>query len=164
MDVLSGGRLIVGIGAGWNRPEYEAIGLPFDAAVGMRAGRLKESVAVLKGLFADGPLTLHGTHYRIDGLDGQPMARDEQQISGADKTDIVCHGARGRMQDHALCRQFLLDRTRHVSSPFGMSCARSYPDRAALFRASRLHLQGSVDRRPYAEKPGVSDRQSPTFS
>ncbi len=71
LDVLSGGRLIVGIGAGWNRPEYDAIGLPFEA-VGVRAQRLEESVAVLKGLFADEPLTFEGSHYRITALDGQP--------------------------------------------------------------------------------------------
>jgi hypothetical protein len=63
------------------------------------------------------------------------------------------------VQDHALRRKFLLDRTRHVSSPFEMTCARKLPDRAALFRASRLHLQGSVGRIGNAEKRGVSDRR-----
>jgi probable F420-dependent oxidoreductase len=71
IDVLSGGRLIVGMGAGWNRPEYDAIGLPFDA-VGARAARLEESITVLKGLFGDAPLTHHGAQYRITALDGQP--------------------------------------------------------------------------------------------
>ena len=71
LDVLSGGRAIVGIGAGWNRPEYEAIGRPFDE-VGVRASRLEESLAVLKGLFADEPLTFDGAHYHIHALDGQP--------------------------------------------------------------------------------------------
>jgi probable F420-dependent oxidoreductase len=71
IDVLSGGRLIVGIGAGWNRPEYDAIGMRFDD-VATRAVRLEESVAVLKGLFGDGPLTHQGVHYRISALDGQP--------------------------------------------------------------------------------------------
>jgi probable F420-dependent oxidoreductase len=71
IDVLSGGRLIVGLGAGWNRPEYDAIGMTFDD-VATRAGRLEESIAVLKGLFADGPLTHQGAAYTITALDGQP--------------------------------------------------------------------------------------------
>ena len=62
IDVLSGGRLDIGIGAGWNQPEYEAIGLPFEP-VGRRVARLAEAVAVLKGCFADGPFTFRGEHY-----------------------------------------------------------------------------------------------------
>ena len=50
LDVLSGGRLDVAIGAGWNKPEYDAIGLPFDP-VGVRVSRLTEAVAIIKGCF-----------------------------------------------------------------------------------------------------------------
>jgi len=71
LDVLSGGRLEIGIGAGWNEPEYDAIGLPFDP-VGTRVARLEESIAVLKGLFAEGPFSFAGEHYTISGMDGQP--------------------------------------------------------------------------------------------
>jgi probable F420-dependent oxidoreductase len=71
IDVLSGGRLIVGIGAGWNRPEYDALGLAFDP-VPVRVDRLTEAMSVLKGFFGDGPFTQEGEHYRITGLDGQP--------------------------------------------------------------------------------------------
>ncbi|MFI5255201.1 MAG: TIGR03621 family F420-dependent LLM class oxidoreductase [Candidatus Limnocylindrales bacterium] len=71
LDVLSGGRLDVAIGAGWNRPEYEAIGLPFDSAP-VRGARLAEAVAVLKGAFGDGPFSFAGAFYTITDLDGQP--------------------------------------------------------------------------------------------
>ncbi len=71
LDVLSGGRLEIGIGAGWNKPEYAAIGLPFEP-LRTRAGRLEESIAVLKGLFGDGPFSFGGEHYTITDLDGQP--------------------------------------------------------------------------------------------
>ena len=71
LDVLSGGRVDIGIGAGWNRPEYDAIALPFDA-VGTRVGRLEEAVAVMKGLFADGPFSFSGDHYTITEHDGLP--------------------------------------------------------------------------------------------
>src|SRR5206468_5631236 len=52
LDVLSGGRVDIGLGAGWLRSEYEAAGIPFDPA-SVRIDRLAESVSVLKGLFAD---------------------------------------------------------------------------------------------------------------
>lgn len=71
LDVLSGGRVEVAAGAGWNRPEYDALGLPFDP-VGVRVARLAEAVAVLKGCFADGAFSFAGDHYTITDHDGLP--------------------------------------------------------------------------------------------
>jgi probable F420-dependent oxidoreductase len=74
IDVLSGGRLDVAIGAGWNEPEYQSIGLRFDPTP-VRQARLVESIAVLKGAFGDTPkggFSFEGDHYRITGLEGQP--------------------------------------------------------------------------------------------
>ena len=71
LDVLSGGRLDVAIGAGWNKPEYDAIGIPFDPTP-VRQARLEEGIAVLKGCFAEGPFSFAGGHYTITDLDGQP--------------------------------------------------------------------------------------------
>lgn len=71
LDVLSEGRLDVAIGAGWNRSEYQAIGLAFDPTP-VRQARLAEAVAVLKGCFADGPFSFAGEHYTITELDAYP--------------------------------------------------------------------------------------------
>jgi probable F420-dependent oxidoreductase len=71
LDVLSEGRLDVAIGAGWNRPEYEATGIAFDP-IGIRQERLAEAIAVLKGLFADGPFSFSGKFYTITEMDGLP--------------------------------------------------------------------------------------------
>ncbi|MBV9822600.1 MAG: LLM class flavin-dependent oxidoreductase, partial [Actinobacteria bacterium] len=72
LDVLSGGRLDVGIGAGWNKPEYDAIGLPFDPTP-VRQARLAEAVAVLKGAFSGEPFSFAGEHYTITDHTGQPV-------------------------------------------------------------------------------------------
>lgn len=72
LDVLSSGRLDVAIGAGWNRPEYEAIGLPFDPQP-VRLARLAEAITVLKGTFGGEPFTFHGEHYTVTELDGRPL-------------------------------------------------------------------------------------------
>jgi probable F420-dependent oxidoreductase len=71
LDLLSGGRLELGLGAGWLRAEYEAAGMPFDPA-GRRIERLAESVSLLKALFADAPVEHAGDHYRVSGFRGAP--------------------------------------------------------------------------------------------
>ena len=71
IDVLSEGRLVVGIGAGWNEPEYRSIGLPFDPPA-VRISRMLEAVTILRGLFGDGPTSFDGRFYTIAELDGQP--------------------------------------------------------------------------------------------
>ena len=71
LDVLSDGRLDVAIGAGWNEPEYGAIGLPFDP-VRVRQARLAEAITVLKGCFGDGPFSFAGEHYTITDYDAYP--------------------------------------------------------------------------------------------
>ena len=71
IDLLSDGRLEMGIGAGWMTADYEKAGMPLDRA-GVRIARLAESITILKGLFADGPFSFQGEHYTITELDGQP--------------------------------------------------------------------------------------------
>ena len=71
IDVLSGGRLDVAIGAGWNKPEYDAVGLRFDP-IETRAARLTEAIAILKGCFADGSFSFTGEHYTITDFDAFP--------------------------------------------------------------------------------------------
>jgi probable F420-dependent oxidoreductase len=71
LDLLTDGRVEWGMGAGWLAPEYRAAGIDFDRA-GVRVTRLTEAIAVMKGLFGDGPVTFEGAHYRVEGLDGYP--------------------------------------------------------------------------------------------
>jgi probable F420-dependent oxidoreductase len=71
LDVISGGRLEIGIGAGWNEAEYRAAGIEYDRP-GIRIERLTEAIAILRGLFADGTFSHAGRYYTITELDGQP--------------------------------------------------------------------------------------------
>ncbi len=71
LDCLSGGRVELGIGAGWLRTEYEQAGVPFDRA-GVRIDRLAEAIGVIKGFWADQSLTFAGEHYRVTAIDGTP--------------------------------------------------------------------------------------------
>ncbi len=71
LDLLSGGRFELGIGAGWLKSEYDMGGLPFDPPV-QRVARMEETVRIIKGLAADGPFSFAGEHYRINALEGMP--------------------------------------------------------------------------------------------
>src|SRR5206468_2895908 len=73
LDVVSGGRFTLGLGAGWLRSDYEAAGIAFDAP-GVRITRLEEAVKVIKALFGPDPVHHEGEHYRICGLVGTPAA------------------------------------------------------------------------------------------
>lgn len=72
LDVLSDGRLDLGVGAGWMVKDYERSGIPYDSA-GTRIDRLEEAIQIIKGLFAGGKFSFHGKHYSIEELQGWPL-------------------------------------------------------------------------------------------
>ena len=67
IDQLSEGRLELGLGAGWDRAEYLAAGLPFDAP-GVRINRLEEAVQLVKRLWTEDGVTTSGGHYAVTDL------------------------------------------------------------------------------------------------
>ncbi len=71
IDLLSGGRLELGLGAGWLERDYSAAGISFDPP-GVRIERLEETIRIIKGLFAPSPFSFTGRHYRVDSLEGLP--------------------------------------------------------------------------------------------
>ena len=71
LDRLSDGRLEIGMGAGWNKPEYEGAGIPYDPGA-TRIDRLAESMAIMKGLFAEGPVDFEGRFYQVKGFEDLP--------------------------------------------------------------------------------------------
>lgn len=64
IDLLSGGRLDLGVGAGWYEPEFEAFGYPFGSA-GERFRTLEETLEVLTRLLAEGPASYDGQRFRL---------------------------------------------------------------------------------------------------
>jgi len=71
LDLLTGGRFDLGIGAGWMTTDYDAAGIALDRP-GLRIERLAEALQVLRGLWSDEPCTFAGDHHRVIGLDGLP--------------------------------------------------------------------------------------------
>jgi probable F420-dependent oxidoreductase len=76
IDLLSDGRLELGLGAGWLRTDYDIIGLPFDAPA-VRIERLEEAIALIKRLFGGAPVTFAGRYYQV--LDMSLFPKPHQQ-------------------------------------------------------------------------------------
>ena len=68
LDEVSGGRLIFGIGAGWNEPEYRAFGLPFDH----RVDRFEEALQIITPLLREGHVDFAGKHYTARDCEIRP--------------------------------------------------------------------------------------------
>ncbi len=71
LDLLSDGRLDLGLGAGWLVADYEMAGIPYDPA-GIRIERLEEALKLIKGFFAGKPFSFSGKHYSIKDGEGSP--------------------------------------------------------------------------------------------
>jgi probable F420-dependent oxidoreductase len=71
LDLLSGGRFELGIGAGWMPQEYSQLGIPFDRHPA-RLARLQEAVHLIKGLLAGETVNLEGHYYSVRSLVGDP--------------------------------------------------------------------------------------------
>ena len=71
VDAISQGRVIVGLGAGWNRREYDAFGFPYDR----RVSRFEEALAIMAPLLRKGRTTFHGQFYDVEDcvLDPRPV-------------------------------------------------------------------------------------------
>jgi probable F420-dependent oxidoreductase len=68
VDEISGGRLVLGIGAGWNKPEYEAFGFPFERI----RGRFEEAIQIIKPLLKQRQTSFSGRYYHVDNCEIAP--------------------------------------------------------------------------------------------
>ena len=78
-DLISGGRVEMGIGGGWYEHEWQAYGYGFPSA-GVRLGRLDEGVQIMRQAWINGTATLEGKHYQVDGAIVRPLPLQEGGI------------------------------------------------------------------------------------
>jgi alkanesulfonate monooxygenase SsuD/methylene tetrahydromethanopterin reductase-like flavin-dependent oxidoreductase (luciferase family) len=76
VDEISGGRLILGLGAGWNQREYEAFGYPFDH----RVSRFAEAIAIIHGLLREGRVDFEGKYYQARDCQLVPRGPQGHQL------------------------------------------------------------------------------------
>ena len=81
VDIISGGRLLLGMGAGWQQNEHEAYGIPFHT-VGERLARLDEACQVIKSLWAEKRANFKGRFYQLSDapLDPKPQQRPHPEL------------------------------------------------------------------------------------
>lgn len=97
IDVLSGGRLEIGIGAGWLATDYQQSGIPFDSNK-VRVDRFEEGLAVIKAAMTGKPFSFSGAHYTITDFTGTP-----QPIQGPHPPILV--GGGGKRVLTIACRE-----------------------------------------------------------
>lgn len=92
LQTLSGGRFIMGIGAGWKEDEYRAYGYPFPP-VGVRIEQLEDTLEILKRMWTEpGQVTYHGKHYRVEAAYCEPKPNPVPPIvvgAGGKKTMMM---------------------------------------------------------------------------
>jgi probable F420-dependent oxidoreductase len=88
IDEISGGRLILGLGAGWNETEFRAFGIPFDH----RIDRFEEAFTIIRGLLRDGAIDFDGRYYQA--RDCELLPRGPRAGSGGPPLMIGSNGER----------------------------------------------------------------------
>jgi F420-dependent oxidoreductase-like protein len=78
-DIISGGRIQMGIGGGWYEHEWRAYGYGFPSA-GVRLGRLDEGVQIMRDAWRDGKVSFDGKHYQVDGAIVEPKPLQDNGI------------------------------------------------------------------------------------
>jgi probable F420-dependent oxidoreductase len=98
IDHLSGGRLELGVGAGWHRAEYDAYGIPFESP-GTRLRRLAESVEVIRLLWTGEPVDYEGEFYTLTKAHGSPKPLQSQPRIWMGATGPQALALAGRLGD-----------------------------------------------------------------
>jgi probable F420-dependent oxidoreductase len=88
IDLISGGRFELGLGAGWYEREYAAAGITFDPA-GQRVGRLEESVQIVKRSITGSDVSFEGKHYSMRGAWNTPKPARPTPVWVGGKGDRV---------------------------------------------------------------------------
>jgi probable F420-dependent oxidoreductase len=96
LDVLSGGRLDVGLGLGWSREEFVATGVPYER----RGARVEEFVACLRAVWADDPVDFAGEFYRVPPakVDPKPVQQPSPPVLLGGAAEVALRRA-GRIAD-----------------------------------------------------------------
>jgi probable F420-dependent oxidoreductase len=153
LDVVCGGRLDVGIGAGWYEPEYAAIGMTMPSP-GERLDRLREAVAILGGLMGGGPCTFDGRYHRAAGAVNAPPAVQQPSppIIVGGKGDRLLSLVAEAADGWNTCWVWTTDAYRERLDVLGRACDRVGRDPASVTRSLGLYTLCGEDERDLARR------------
>jgi len=167
VDCVSGGRLDVGLGAGWYEPEYAALGMAMPRA-GERLDRLVDALEVVKGLLGGGPFTYEGLYHRARAATNRPPAaqRPRPRVFVGGKGDRLLRLAAAHADGWNTCWVWTPDAYRERLRVCDEACTRVGRDPATMWRTLGLYalcgederdLERRFDRLRDQSPPGVLD-------
>ena len=171
VDVLSGGRMQLGLGAGWLESDYGKTGIPFDRPA-MRLDRLSEAIQICKHYFSsDAPLTFRGKHYCIQDLDPLPRPLQKPRlpimVGGRQRKSLALAG-----READIVSISLLDRRAPGAPPgpgFRQKVEWVRSAAGARFSELEVHVNASVVAisdnprsavEPFASRTGLSEEEA----
>ena len=144
-DEMSGGRIDLGIGAGWHAPEHERFGIPFPP-LPERFAMLEEQLDILTGLWTQDPFSYDGNHYQLrDAVcEPRPVQRPHPPIlvGGYGKPRLVRLAA--RYADELNLDSAPVGRAREVFAQLDVACAAFGRDPATIRRSVMLMWNGEI--------------------
>jgi F420-dependent oxidoreductase-like protein len=152
IDVVSGGRVEMGIGAGWYEHEWRAFGYGFPGA-GDRIAQLDEGVQIMHQLWTTGRATLAGQHYQVDGAIGRPLPLQP----GGIPMWIAGGGERKTLRIAARFAKYTnfggaIEEFQHKSEILAAHCADVGTDFAAITRSTNFNVVIGATEREVADK------------
>ncbi len=139
VDHISGGRLVLGLGAGWQENEHRRYGLDYGAASD-RADRLEEACAMITGLFADERTDFDGAHYRLSGAPLAPKPVQDPlplMIGGTGERRTIPAAVRYAHEWNGWCTP---GEMRHYNALIDRLCEQASRDPAEMQRSAALML------------------------
>ncbi len=143
LDLLSDGRLELGLGAGWLAAEYEQVGISFDSPA-VRVDRFKEGLHIIKTILTDGSLSFDGEYYSVAGLEKLPKSLQRPyppiMIGGAGKRMLSIAGREANIVAFALSNQENIAKNVNEATAAGFMQKVDWVRQAAGARFSELEL------------------------
>jgi F420-dependent oxidoreductase-like protein len=164
VDAMSGGRVELGLGAGWFEEEHIAVGIPFPASVGERLDRLEEQLSIVTGLWATAEgatFSFEGAYYTLKDNPGLPKPA---QIP---RPPIIVGGG-GRRRMPAIAARFAdecnvsfapLEDCREIYSALDRACERIGRDPASVCRSTALVVCAGSDERELQRRAAAIGRE-----
>ena len=170
LDVVSGGRLVAGLGAGWYEPEFVAAGVPFERP-GVRLAQLEEAIAILRGMWGGGPFSHAGRFWTIREARCLPVPVQQPgpPIWVGGRGDRLVRLAARHADGWNAVWAWTPEAYRDRLAVLDAACADAGRDPAALTRSLGLYalvgedeadLRHRFDRLRSLSPPGVLDRTS----
>jgi F420-dependent oxidoreductase-like protein len=146
VDIISEGRLEMGIGAGWYEHEWRAFGYGFPSA-GDRLGMLEEGVQIFRDMWTKGSATLNGRHYQVDGAICAPRPLQGTSQPGSARNGIPVWVAGGGEKKtlriaakYADYTNFALEEFEHKSAVLAAHCVDVGRDFAEITRSANINV------------------------